>query len=63
MDGSDAGEQEADGNDDERGQIAGQWAIDSDIHERQAIGDAAANLNDCAGGAAECGRGQDPGES
>ena len=43
--------------------IAGERAVDSNVHERVAAGNAGADADDCAEGAAERGRGNDPGQS
>ena len=56
-------EHEADGDGDERGDVAGQRAVDAHIHERVAAGNAGADPNDSAGGSAERGRGKHPGQS
>ena len=60
--GSGGAEHEADGDGDGRGDVTGQGTIDADVHEGVAGRDAGANLDDGAGGAAEGGRGQNPGQ-
>ena len=42
--------------------IAGQRAVDAHVHERVAAGDAGADVDDGAGGAAERGSGKNPGQ-
>jgi len=56
-------ESETDGDGEGGGDIAGEGAVDADVHEGVEAGDAGANLDDGAGGSAECGCGQDPGQS
>jgi len=51
--GSSPGEQEADGNHDERSEVTGQRTGNSNVDERRAVRNAAADLDDRACGAAE----------
>ena len=55
-------EGKAHGDGDGGGHVAGQRAVDADVHQRVAVGNAVANLDDGAGGAAEGGGGKHPGE-
>ena len=56
-------EGKAHGDGQRRGKIAGQGAVDADVHEGVEVGNAGADLDDGAGGSAERGGGQDPGQS
>ena len=55
-------EQQADGDGDDRGDVAGDWAVGSHVHESVAVGNAAADLDYGTSGPAERRRGQNPGE-
>ncbi len=55
-------ESEADSDGQGGGDVAGQGSVEAHVHERVAIGNATADLDDGAGGAAEGGSGQNPGQ-